>query len=108
MALPALVLDEQQDVGQGEAGVALPAREEVRIALGRRGRGHRKQVGGILGVLGEVGCHRLGCTGSQVRKTQVNSQLSAALQGCYYYRLQGVSSPMISSCINSINSEAFR
>lgn len=73
MALPALVLDEQQDVGQGEAGVALSAREEVLVALGSRGRGHREQAGGILGVLGEVGCHRLSCTRSRVKKTQVNS-----------------------------------
>ena len=63
LALPALVVDKQQDVGQGKAGVAQPAREEVRVAFGRGGR-NWEQAGIVLGLLGEGGRHRLSYMGN--------------------------------------------
>lgn len=47
VALPPLVLDEQQDVRQGEAGVALAAGEQVLVSLQGLAR---SQPQGVLGV----------------------------------------------------------
>lgn len=50
VALPPLVFDEEQDVGEGEAGVALPAGQQVRVPFQGLALSH-SQPGGVLRVL---------------------------------------------------------
>lgn len=50
MALPPLVFDEQQDVSEGEARVALPTGQQVRVPFQGLTLSH-SQPGGVLRVV---------------------------------------------------------
>lgn len=50
MALPPFVFDEQQDVSEGEAGVALPAGQQVWVPFQGLTLSH-SQPGGVLRVI---------------------------------------------------------